>query len=85
MFEETRKWLLTVALKKVLRHYTPAMLAFVSGSIASWSMGWVVYSHGYVVVNVEEGLQYLAVILAGLAIGGGVVDNKVKFDKRVER
>jgi hypothetical protein len=82
MFEQTKKWLITVALKKVLRHYTPVLIASVAGWVTAQQLGFVVYSHGYIVINVESGIEWVGAAIIALAAGGGVLDNKRKFEAR---
>lgn len=77
-----KQWLLTVAVKKVVKHYTPAIITSIAGAITAHQLGFIDVADGCIIIHIEDGLLWIVGAITATTGGAGVVQNKLKFEAR---
>ena len=80
--EKGKRWLITTALKKVIKHYLPGLLSSLGAALVAWNVEFIQVLDGKIVIHPEEGLMWLVAWAFGTTVSVGVAANKAKFEAR---
>ena len=84
--QQGKRWALGIAIRKVVKHYSPGIMSAIAGMVAAHNFGFIELRNDMVCIHIAEGLHYVLALMVGIpvsvGVGIGVVANKDKFERR---